>query len=61
MDEIAVHVDAKGVERLMGVVESLVGNVESVFMISHNPVFDGYGDKNMVVTRRGGYSSISFD
>ena len=61
MDEIAVHVDAKGVERLMGVVESLVGNVESVFMISHNPIFDGYGDKNMIVTRSGGHSTITFD
>lgn len=61
MDEIAVHVDVKGVERLMGVVESLVGNVESVYMISHNPVFDGYGDRNMIVTRSNGLSAISFN
>jgi DNA repair exonuclease SbcCD ATPase subunit len=61
MDEIAVHVDTKGVESLMTVVEQLVGSVESVFMISHNPVFDGYGDKSLVVTRSGGESTVSLD
>lgn len=61
MDEIAVHVDAKGVENLMTVVEQLVGSVESVFMISHNPVFDGYGDKSMVVTRSKGISTAALE
>ena len=61
MDEIAVHVDSKGVQGLMKVVEDLVGDVASVYMISHNPIFEGYGDKTLLVTRVEGTSTISFD
>lgn len=61
LDEIAVHVDSKGVEDLMGVVGHLSSSIESVFMISHNPIFDGYGDKLMTVTKSKGVSAVTLD
>lgn len=58
LDEIATFVDSAGVDRIMKAVLELMDQVESAFMISHNPVFEGYGDKVWTVVKENGVSRL---
>lgn len=58
LDEIATFVDAAGVDRIMRAVTELMDQVESAFVISHSPVFEGYGDKVWTVVKEGGVSKL---
>lgn len=58
LDEIATFVDASGVDRIMRAVTELMDQVESSFVISHNPVFEGYGDKVWTVIKEAGVSRL---
>lgn len=61
LDEVAVFVDDQGVDRLMKLVDTLLDEIESIFIISHNPVFAGYGDKAITVVKENGVSRIEND
>ncbi|TXH10444.1 MAG: hypothetical protein E6R03_15465 [Hyphomicrobiaceae bacterium] len=58
LDEIATFVDASGVDRIMRAVTELMDQVESSFVISHNPVFEGYGDRVWTVIKEAGVSRL---
>ena len=59
LDEIAVYVDDAGIQRFMKVVQDMMGSVESCFLISHSPIFEGYGEKLLTVTKQSGISTVS--
>lgn len=58
MDEIAVFLDAAGIERLMQLVSEKMDRLDSVFMISHDPVFEGYADSTMRIVKENGVSRL---
>lgn len=58
LDEIAVFVDDTGIDRLMKLVDTLLDEIETVFVISHNPAFSGFGDKVITVVKENGVSRI---
>ncbi len=60
LDEVGVFLDAAGVDRFMRLVAEKMdtGHIESCFIVSHNPVFEGYGDRVMTVVKEGGVSRL---
>lgn len=61
LDEIAVFVDDSGVERLAKLIDLILDEVESIFLVSHNPIFAGYGDNVITVVKENGVSRIEND
>lgn len=58
LDEIAVFVDETGIDRLMKLVSEKLDRVDTCFMISHNPIFAGYGDSSICIVKKGGKSRL---
>lgn len=59
LDEVAVFLDAVGIDRLMQLVAGKMDRLDSVFVISHDPVFEGYADSTMRVVKEGGVSRLA--
>lgn len=58
LDEIAVFVDDAGIDRIMKLVNEKLDRVDSCFLISHNPVFAGYGDHTWTAVKEGGVTKL---